>query len=173
MCPSAAVFVRSVPPCRSSARLSGVSRGRSHQQYSIPPGLASRARYADLSRWPRRRLLFHAPAPARALKNPSVLLAAAGRCCSASAVLPLAWRSRAALPPRPPLHRSNRRHQLRSHLLPTHASRRVCWARKRPLPSWLVGVLPAPLRLGGAVATSDGGAHTCKRNGPCYVRFSL
>ena len=48
-----------------------------------------------------------------------------------------------------------------------------CWPPMRPLPSWLVGALLTPLKLGGAVATSDGGAHASRRNGPCGVRLSL
>ena len=56
-----------------------------------------------------------------------------------------------------------RRHQLAARLL----------ALERLPPSWLAGVLPAPLRLGGAAATSDGGAHAGMRNGPRVLPLQI
>ena len=45
---------------------------------------------------------------------------------------------------------------LSPRLLPAHVAARLP-------PSWVVGAFPAPLRPGGAAATSDGGAHASRR----------
>ena len=145
--------------------------------FGSPSGLVApivaddRALLAPLSR-PRSPLpLIHTQRPLRA---------AVGQFCSASAALPLAWRSRVALERScsPPSPSPPSRHQSAGAPPPPAPPPCPCLTArlltlKRLQPSWLVRALPAPLRPGGAVATSVGGAHASKRNGPCGSRSSL
>ena len=129
---------------------------------------------------------FRGHAPVRVLPYPRLHRIAAAR--SASPVR-ASWQQRTALQPRPsvpappvtapalrpallvsrrlrapPARRATPHYPRLAPRLSTHA---------RLPPVWLVGDLLAPLRLGGAAATSDGGAHAGTRNRLCGARFGL
>ena len=158
----------SLPRCRHGLQSllkspAGLVAPVSDAERALPVSLS---RPRSTSRFPYRRLLPTGPAA------PS---------CSDSAV-PLAWQSGVVLPRPsalvPPVAAlvsalMNVRASL-ARLAPPPCPRsapRLLTSVRLP-PGWLVGVLLAPLGLGGAVATSDGGAYAGTRNGPCGARLS-